>query len=186
MDRQHRYTEEQRTEAVALSTSVGVRRAALTLGYPVSTVRLWTLRPSSGPIIAAAERSIAERLVEAHKVALASVLDGLGDPKARLGDRAQALRVLGEQAALAEGRATSRSENFTVSVAVTADDLARQEEARRYARMLLERLDSGDVDGVERDMAKVLHYEREVQKRVTAGATPDEAERAIIEELPDG
>jgi hypothetical protein len=73
-------------------------------------------RPSSVPIIQEAERTIAERLEAAHAVALQAVLDGLAEPRAKLGDRAQALRVLGEQAALASGRATVISSNVNLNV----------------------------------------------------------------------
>lgn len=76
-------------------------------------------QPAASPIIAAAEAGIAERLTAAHAVALEAVRKALDDPKARLGDKAQALRVLGEQAALAEGRATSRTESMNLNLNVS-------------------------------------------------------------------
>jgi len=104
------YTAEQRAEAVALAASIGPLKAAKQLGLPKSTVALWMHRPAAAPIIAEANRAIAERLEEAHSEALSAVLAGLRDPRSRLGDRAAALRTLGEQLALAKGRATSNVE----------------------------------------------------------------------------
>ena len=110
------YSMEQRAEAVALAASIGPLKAGDALGIPRRTVAWWCHRPAAGPIIAAAERTIAQRLSEAHRVALDAVLAGLADPSAKLGDRAAALRVLGEQAALAQGRATSRIESTNLNV----------------------------------------------------------------------
>lgn len=104
------YTAEQRADAVALAASIGPLKAAKSLGLPVSTVTFWTHKPAASPIIAAVERSIAQRLSDAHSEALAAVMAGLRDPSAKLGDRAAALRVLGDQLALAQGRATTNVE----------------------------------------------------------------------------
>jgi hypothetical protein len=132
------YTEAERMAGVALAATVGPLRASQQLGYPMTTVAYWMHRPAASPIIAAAEASIAARLKDAHARALASVMEGLADPKARLGDRAAALRVLGEQLALAEGRATSNihSENVNFNIP-EGSPLAEmtweeREELRRY------------------------------------------------------
>jgi hypothetical protein len=104
---QRSYTAEQRAEAVALSASVGPLKAAKQLGIPARTVASWGHRQESSAIIRAAHQDIAESLRFAHAETLDSVMRGVRDPKSRLGERAAALRVLGEQLALAEGRATS-------------------------------------------------------------------------------
>jgi hypothetical protein len=132
------YTEAERMEAVALAATVGPLRASQQLGYPMTTVAYWMHRPAASPIIAAAEASIAERLKDAHARALASVMEGLADPHSKLGDRAAALRVLGEQLALAEGRATSRTESSVLTVNLPANSplaelsAEEREELRRY------------------------------------------------------
>jgi transposase-like protein len=114
------FSAETRAEAVALAASIGPVKAARQLGLNRTTVQKWCHRPAASPIIAAAEARIADRLKAAHEVALQAVLDGLHDPRSRLGDRAQALRVLGEQLALAEGRATSRTESMSLTASVNA------------------------------------------------------------------
>lgn len=100
------YTDEQRVAAVALAATVGPNEAAARLDIPKQTVAGWTHEPAASPIIAEAERTIAQRLADAHAVALEQVIAGLLDPKARLLDKARALEVLGTQLALATGRAT--------------------------------------------------------------------------------
>jgi hypothetical protein len=123
------YSPEQRAEAVALARAVGPVKAAKQLGYPMRTVAHWAAgdvamvnaSPLAGAAIAKVEATIAQRLAEAHEMALRAVMDGLSDPKARLGDKAAALRVLGEQRALAEGRATSRSESLNVNIGPDID-----------------------------------------------------------------
>ena len=109
------YTVEERAEAVALSASIGPLKAAKQLGYPPRTVASWGHKPAAAPIIAEANRTIAERLREAHSEALAAVLVGVRDPRSRLADRAAALRTLGEQLALAEGRATANVDLHSTS-----------------------------------------------------------------------
>jgi len=129
------YTAEERAEAVGLATSIGPKRAGEQLGMPGRTIAYWLRQPSSSVVIARVEANIAERLKEAHEVALAAVLDGLKDPRARLGDRAAALRVLGEQRALAEGRATANVHNLNLNVDGTAkpDELDAIADGLTYA-----------------------------------------------------
>lgn len=173
------YSAEERAEAVALAASIGPLRAGDTLGIPRRTVASWMHTPAAGPIIAAAEANIAERLTEAHRVALEAVLSGLAEPTAKLGDRARALEVLGNQAALAEGRATARTEsmNLSMNVNVNAATWEQLEEARRYTASLLEQLDAGGVDEVEEAVSQGLQFERHMRELEADGiaATPAEA-----------
>lgn len=101
------YTATERAEAVALASAIGAKRAAVQLSIPRRTISYWLRQPASTPVMAQAEADVATMLRTAHARALSSVMAGLDDPKARLGDKAAALRVLGEQLALAEGRATA-------------------------------------------------------------------------------
>lgn len=140
------YTAEERAEAVALAASIGPKRAAEQLGYPPRTVAAWMHRPSSVVILADANRAIAERLREAHSEALEVVRAGLRDRKARLADKATALRVLGEQLALAEGRATQNIEVH--SDGATDDDLGpdlTDEERSELKAYLDQRIAAGAV-----------------------------------------
>ena len=96
-----------RAEAVALAAAVGPKKAAAQMGVPRRTVSYWLHQPANTAALALAEQHIADELRRAHALALAEVMAGLRNPKARLGDKATALRVLGDQLALAEGRATA-------------------------------------------------------------------------------
>lgn len=108
------YSEFEKAEARALAAAIGPVKASEKLGIPRRTVSYWMHQPAASAIIAAAEQDIADQLRASHALALAEVTAGLRDPKARLGDKAAALRILGEQLALAEGRATSNT-NINVS-----------------------------------------------------------------------
>lgn len=113
------YSAEEKADAIALSASIGPVRAADQLGIPRRTVASWGHTPAAGPIIAAAEAGIAERLASAHDRALAVAMAKLDDPKTRLGDVAALIRTTGEQRALAEGRATAANLNLNVDADAT-------------------------------------------------------------------
>ena len=127
------YTAEQKAEAVRLATSVGPKRAGEQLGIPGRTVAYWMHQPSASPIIVAAEVKIADRLRAAHAEALQAVMDGVRDPRSRLGDRATALRVLGEQLALAEGRS---SLNIDLHAQANPIDALSPEDAQQLAQVI--------------------------------------------------
>ncbi len=135
-DHPRHYSAEERASGVALAASVGPKKAAEQLGFPVRTVTYWMHQPHASPILRAVETTIAERLAAAHEKALAAVLEGLDDPRARLSDRAAALRVLGEQRLLAEGRATVRSENVNLNANVPAMTPEEQDLAADFIRTL--------------------------------------------------
>ena len=118
------YSTEERADAVALAATIGPKRAAEQLGIPPRTVAYWTHKPAAAPIIAEAERNIAERLEAAASIALEAVVQGLGDPFAKLGDRARALEVLATQANLASGRATAISQNVNLNISEYESALA--------------------------------------------------------------
>lgn len=140
MTRQKRdYTREQKAEAVALAVSVGPTEAAKQLGYPVRTVTGWLHQPAHSEVIRVVEQTIADRLLAAQERALDVVLEGLEDPDARLGEKAAALRVLGEQANLAAGRATAN-----VAIGGTSDPATWTPEDHRDTWIL-------SLDGRERD-----------------------------------
>jgi hypothetical protein len=155
------YTPEQKAEAVALATTIGPLRAGKRLGIPPRNVARWTHEPAASPIIARVEADIAERLERAHAKALAAVEAGLDDPNARLSDKAQSLRVLGDQSQLAHGRAT---QNIAVAGVGPANGewpegmVEWMDEARRVAsRAFIDQY----RDGRKRKFLVVFEDERE-------------------------
>lgn len=154
------YTDLERAEAQGLAAAIGPAKAAEKLGIPRRTVASWMHTPAASPIIAAAEQDVADALRAAHAKALAAVMEGLSDPKARLGDRARALEVLGEQLALAEGRATANI-NQNVHTSGFTNDL--NDDERRALRGALNnelsrrrRLEEGLTDDEKSDLADLL------------------------------
>jgi hypothetical protein len=149
MSKRTTYTAMQKAEAVALATTIGPLRAGKQLGIPPRNVARWTHEPSASPIIRAAEQTVADRLVAVHEKALRSVEQGLDAGDARLSDRAQSLRILGEQAALAQGRATQ-------NIAVADQDMSHLPPDfvdllhRVYDKVFLVYLDTHETHGHQR------------------------------------
>jgi hypothetical protein len=168
-----RYSAERKAEAIALAASVGPTKAGEVLGIPGRSISEWMRQPTGSAVMAAAERAIADRLREAHAVALAEVLQGLRDPRARLGDKARALEVLGQQLALAEGRATSRTESMSLTADVTAglDEGQRRDLRRTLDEALVARsLDAVRVDPLAVSKADLLALADALESRAGSGA----------------
>lgn len=149
------YTETERAEAVAMAAAVGPVKAAAQLGIPRRTVASWMHKPAHSAVIAAAEEDIAASLRALHAEALTEVRAGLHNPKARLGDKVAALRVLGEQLALAEGRATSNvAINSTTNAGI---DFGRMDdrERRELADFLDQVAETPDAELVARFVEQI-------------------------------
>ena len=99
--------------------SIGVKKAGRQLGIPYRTISHWMARPDVKGVVAASRDELLGRLWEAVSVGTEQVLTGLRDPKARLSDKAQALRVVAEQYQLLAGEATQRIESSNVNHNVT-------------------------------------------------------------------
>ncbi len=111
------YGDRERAEAVGLAMTVGSKAAAERTGIPRRTVSYWLQHSEYAVKIEPATiEQVAAKLWEAIVTGTDAVLAGLRDPKARLGDKATALRVVSEQHALLTGRATARTENLNVEV----------------------------------------------------------------------
>ena len=94
---------------------------------------------------------------------------GLRDPKARLSDKASALRIVVEAHALITGGPTSRTANVNVNVDGSEMDDAQREEIRRF-------LDA--IDGSSDD---------ELREWAASGGLAGLSPRAQLEaEAPDG
>jgi len=103
----HVWPAETRAEAVGLAMSVGVKEAGRRLGVPYRTISHWMGRPDVQAMIVRSQDDVAARLWEAITIGTDAVLEGLRDPKAGLGDKASALRIVMESHALLSGRATA-------------------------------------------------------------------------------
>jgi len=125
-----RATAEERAEAVGLALVVGPVEAARRLGIPPRTVADWRRKAleRNEPEIVATRDALVARLWSAVELATEQVEQGLRDPRARLGERAQALRVLVDAHALVAGEATQRVEstnlNLSAGPAVSDQDRA--------------------------------------------------------------
>lgn len=91
--------------------AIGAKAAGTRLGISRRTISSWMRTPST-EVQAAIGRSrddVAARLWEAVTAGTDAVLTGLRDPKARLGDKANALRIVVEAHALLTGGPTART-----------------------------------------------------------------------------
>lgn len=122
------YTEAERAEAVGVALTIGTKKAAVQLGIPRRTLSSWLQRPTA-EVQAAIVRThddVAARLWEAVTAGTDAVLAGLRDPKARLGEKATALRIVVEAHALITGQATSRTETTTLDTGPQLTDAERR------------------------------------------------------------
>lgn len=114
-----RWLPEARARAIGLALAVGADKASAQTGVPRRTISSWLGGERPAPELAAMAASsreqVAQKLWEAVTVGTEAVLAGLRDPKSRLGDKANALRIVAEQYALLTGGATSRSENLNLN-----------------------------------------------------------------------
>lgn len=186
------YSQEERAEALGLALSLGSVQAAKRTGIPRRSISNWLAGKAHPEMLAtmepASREQVASRLWEAVARGTEEVIRRMDDPKARLADVARSLEVVSQQHALLVGGVTRRSESFSVSASVDTITPAQRGEAIRYAEQLLARLDAGDIDGVEADVATMLDMERQLEALITSGeATDVDAAKAIIEgRLGDG
>lgn len=165
-----RYSHEQRAKAVGLSLTIGARAAGRQLGIPFGLVARWAKRPELAMIVVRSRQQVADSMWQAIADGTAQVATGLLDPKARLGEKAQALRVLIEAHALMTGGAT---QNIDLHANGITDGLSEDEkdQARELlmtlaranldiddAKLLRQSLDDRtDRDALDRVLADPLH-----------------------------
>lgn len=123
----HTWTDDQKARAVGLGLAVGAIAASEQTGIPRRTITRWLKEPSGITTILRAEtrQQVAERLWTAVVEGTDAVLAGLKDPKARLGDKASALRIVVEAHQLISGGPTSRTETTTASSVRPMSDYER-------------------------------------------------------------
>lgn len=157
------YTEADRASAVGIALTIGTKKAAVQLGIPRRTLSSW-LQRQSPEVAAAIGRSrddVAARLWEAVTAGTDAVLAGLRDPKARLSDKASALRIVVEAHALISGGPTSRTESVSTALPMMspeeetalrdflrAVDGSTDDEIREWAA-------NGGLDGMGAQMAQL-------------------------------
>jgi hypothetical protein len=115
-----RWTPEQRSRAIGLALAIGADKAHDATGVPRRTISSWLSGERPAPeldaLVVDSREQVAASLWEAVTVGTAEVLAGLRDPAARLGDKANALRIVAEQYALLTGGVTSRSESANLTL----------------------------------------------------------------------
>jgi phage-related minor tail protein len=119
------WTPDQRADAIGRALAVGADKASEATGIPRRTISSWLSRERPAPeldaLILSSRDDVAAKLWEAVTVGTEAVLTGLRDPKARLGDKANALRIVAEQYALLTGGVTARTESATLHVTQRSD-----------------------------------------------------------------
>ena len=119
------WSDAERSRAVGLGLTQGADAASRATGVPRRTVSRWLASPDATIVRAETREQVAERLWSAVVEGTEAVSAGLRDPKARLSDKASALRVVLEAHALLTGGPTARTE----ATVTTAPALTWQEAA---------------------------------------------------------
>jgi hypothetical protein len=181
------YSAEERVEAVGLAMSVGPVRAARQLGLPVRTVTNWTHSRQAAALRIGTQDLLKERLREAVAVGVEVVLTGFRDPKARLGDKAAALRVVAEQYALLTGAPTSHSVTITaeMSAAEYQERWQQDHDAAAFLRTL-EGLDDAEMAEWLAANPEAVAEVRDQYRQLKAGDPPTQAQDALGGEIPHG
>ena len=165
------YTDHERADAVGLALAIGAKKAAAQVSIPRRTISSWLLRPPSGvqAAILTSRQDVAARLWEAVSAGTEAVLEGLRDPKARLGDKASALRIVVEAHALVAGQPTSR----TAVVDETPQPQMTYEQERQAREFLDALLAASDDELAEWAAGGGLAMLRDVEQRAAAEQLTD-------------
>lgn len=124
IERRH-YSAEERSAAVGLATSVGVKAAGRRLGIPYRTISHWMARPDTQLAIATTHEAILDTLKAATAEGAASLLAIIRNPKAADRDKVRAAEVAIDRYQLLTGGATSRSENLNIGLTDSLTDEQR-------------------------------------------------------------
>jgi hypothetical protein len=167
------FTEAERAEAVGLALAVGAKEAATRLGISRRTVSSWLLRrtPEIESAIIRSRDDVAARLWDAVTAGTDAVLAGLRDPKARLGDKANALRIVVEAHALISGGPTARTENLNVNAdLLDAYTDERREELRKAmdAELAKRAVAALAEDPLSLDRPTILSLIRQIEATIEA------------------
>jgi hypothetical protein len=214
------YTDAERAEYEGLALSVGPLEASKRTGVPKRTGYNWLKQIRSGDGVAAriipadTREQVAGKLWQAVVEGTEQVLAGLRDPKARLGDKANALRIVAEQYALLTGGVTERTENLNVnadwmqgSQAYVEADLELRDKARDWTASIATEVLAGyqalkaagveepkiAVDGLQvraelsnYDMTRVRDLLLKITTAQDAGVSPSDILEALTAKAREG
>jgi hypothetical protein len=162
-----RYSLERQAEAVAIARINGSSVAMQRTGIPRRTIDRWMANPS--PAVAGAVEAtrsqVAAKLWEIVSTGSEVILNRICDPKARLSDVAQAVRVAAEQHSLLTGGPTAINANLNVN---SESDLTWGE--ARDLRRWLNEIEQADDEALE---AAAARY------RVILAGRPDLLEKPV-------
>lgn len=127
------WTEDERAKAIGLGMTRGAIVASKETGIPRRTITRWLASPDAVVLRQESRAQVAEKLWSAVVEGTDAVVAGLRDPKARLGDKASALRIVVEAHALISGGATARTESTNLTVTRSEQDF---EDDRHLAEFL--------------------------------------------------
>lgn len=126
-----RWQPAERANAIGLALAVGADKASAQTGIPRRTISSWLARERPAPeldaLIVQSREDVVAKLWEAVTVGTEQVLAGLRDPKARLGDKANALRIVTEQYQLLTNQPTGINANLNANANVVTNALSPQE-----------------------------------------------------------
>lgn len=179
------YTEAQKAEAVGLALTIGARQAAIRLGMPHRNVARWATLPEYRAMVVETERDVAARLWKAISDGTTQVAEGLRDPKARLGEKAQALRVLMETHQLLTGAATARTEAMNLNVNEDRRSAGMDSNALGQLHDFLDAIDGATDDELRLYLAtngKQLLAAGGVEPGDESGGTAYQLKRAVASE----
>jgi hypothetical protein len=147
-----RYSQERQAEAVGLALAVGPSEAMRRTGIPKRTIERWLADrpPAVQAVITASRQDVRDKLWEAVTVGTEAVLTGLRDPKARLSDKATALRIVSEQYALLSGSPTAINANLNVNAEARELTWDEKEDLRRW----LDEVEQADDEALEAAAAR--------------------------------
>ncbi len=141
----------------------GHHQAAATLGIPRRTISQWALESATdgslNVLVGANRELLVSRFAEAVNVGISAVLEGLKDPKTRLGDRARALEVVAAQHSLLIGDPTARTANQNLNLSVNVADELSEDEQRALVASLRREMELRDEGALtEAELSELATY----------------------------
>lgn len=187
------YTDAERVHAVGLALALGDDRAAELTGYPRRSISRW--KSKSGPDLieqatAARKQTAAEVSAELWDTLTEGIVElrkGIRNPKARLSDKATALRVIVETHRLLTNQST---QNLDVHGTTTYEPPAvgspvwrANQEFKQWLDTIVAATDEELAEAMPTLLPYVAMLERESTKLIESGATVEEIEGMLADEL---
>ena len=109
-----RYTRADKAAVVAMATIEGQTEAARVTGIPLTTINAWYHHPDFVELRTRKQGEVEEMFWTGIQIGLRAVIEGFGGD-AKLGEKSVALGVLFDKYALLTGKATSRTEQVSIT-----------------------------------------------------------------------